>query len=530
MKKKIFILLLLIVLMFFVKEVNAAEKTYCNLINMNQVEYDGSNDVFYSKQKINLTKGTAYTLVASSNFFGSALSVDSYALLNKNIGATFINNLNSTLDLKFKLSVADTGLHYATVVPGENCVLEFTDFLTKGYRLNTLPKSEILLFEGSKEEFKGFREVDHLDNYIRSENTIDIYTSIDAPIKVEEITSKIKAYDNESGFSNNIILVSDNYKNANKLGSYKLVYKTTDNSNLSSTLTVNVKVVDNTPPTITGPDVLEWDCYESAPQPETFRLYYKAYDNVDGDITYKMDVANMTLGMYRIGHTKDYEVVLRVVDSSGNKTEKSFILRAKDITAPNVVLSDININLSSIGQSIFSTFYEQVITEITDNSGEFSKTIEAKEVVGKMGFSGTYEVTVTATDNAGNTASKTANIRVIDDIAPEFYLESELLSLSTDDSYSLADIKEAISDGLYNDGILYDSINLISCDYLSNEKTPGTYTVKYMYSYRGEANYMVGTITVSEPAPTPPYWLFILLLIPIAVGIVQFIKTRNDLD
>ena len=34
---------------------------------------------------------------------------------------------------------------------------------------------QILLFIGIKEDFKGFREVDHLDSYQKSENTIDIY-------------------------------------------------------------------------------------------------------------------------------------------------------------------------------------------------------------------------------------------------------------------------------------------------------------------------------------------------------------------
>lgn len=527
--KKIFIFIFFLVLIFFGKEVNAVEESYYNLINMNQVEYNSSTDVFYSKQKINLAKGKSYTLVASSNFFGSVLDADSRALEDKSIGATFVNNLNNKLDLNFKLSVSSTGLHYATVSPDEDCILEFTDFLTKGYHLSNLPKSEILLFIGIKEDFKGFREVDHLDSYQKSENTIDIYTSIDSPIKVEEITGKIKAYDNEKGFSNDVILVKDDYQNATTLGEYKLVYRTTDNSNISSTLTINVRVVDKTPPTITGPDILEWDCYNYAPAPEIFKMEYKAFDNVDGDISHKISVANYTLAMYKRKVTKDYEVSLRVVDSSGNETIRNVILRAKDITAPSIILNDVNINLSSIGKSVFSDFYEQVISEITDNSEEYTKTVEAKEVIGKIGFSGVYQVTVTAFDKAGNKSVETANIRVIDDIAPEFYLQSDLLNITTEDVYDLEGIKEAISSDLYEDGILYDTVNLISCDYFSNEKNPGNYTVKYVYSYKGEANYMVGTITVTEPAATPPYWLLILL-IPIAVGVLQLIKSRKELD
>ena len=527
--KKIFILLLFLVLMFFVKEVEAVEESYYNLINMNQVQYNSTLGVFYSKQKINLTKDTNYTLVASSNFFGSALNSDSYALKNKNMGATFVDSKSNKLDLKFNLNVADTGLYYATITPTENCVLEFTDFLTRGYQLSTLPKSEILLFIGSKEEFKGFREVDYLDDYERISSTIDIYTGCDNPIKIEDITSKLKTYDNESGFSDNVVLVSDNYQNTNKIGEYLVVYKTKDSSNIESILTVNVKVVDATAPTITGPDVLEWDCYKEAPVPEIFKMYYKAYDNIDGDITNKIRVANSALAMYKLKVTKDYEIVLRVVDSAGNVGERTIILRAKDITPPTLTLADININLSSLGESVFDKFYDQVITEVSDDSGTYTTDIEAKELAGKMGFSGTYEVTVTATDAVGNKTVKTAIIRVIDDIAPEFYLHMDLINTTTSEVYTLEDIKEAISASLYEEGILYDSINLVSCDYISNEKNPGKYTVKYMYSYKGEANYMIGTITVSEPKTTPPFWLLTLLLIPLSFGVVQLIKKRKNL-
>ncbi len=288
-------------------------------------------------------------------------------------------------------------------------------------------------------------------------------------------------------------------------------------------------MIDTTAPTIAGYDVFEWDCYKEAPVPEVFRQYYKVYDNVDGDITYKLTVANNALGMYTVGLTKDYEVVLKVVDSSGNETRKTILFRTKDINAPVLEVNDISINISSLGDSIFDNFYEQVITEIRDNSGKFSTIVKIEEVAGKMGFSGSYKVIVIVSDDVGNQTIQTAIINVIDDINPDFYLYTDLVNTTPEKVYSLDEIKECISCSLYNEGILYDSINLISCDYLKNEKTPGSYTVKYMYTYKGETNYMVGSIVVEDEKDSNS-WLFILLLIPISIVLSKIIKKRKKLQ
>ncbi len=46
--------------------------------------------------------------------------------------------------------------------------------------------------------------MEYLENYKGVTESIDIYTSYDNPIKVDEITNKIKSYGNESGFNNDV--------------------------------------------------------------------------------------------------------------------------------------------------------------------------------------------------------------------------------------------------------------------------------------------------------------------------------------
>lgn len=526
--KKILLVIILLTIVLFANKVEGAGLRYYNLIDMSQVEYDNETDVFYSKQKIQLEKDKFYTLVVSPNFFGSITNEDENILEGKKIGTRFSTINGDLLNNDFYLKKTKL-LYYSTIATEEECTLEFTDFLTKGYALDTLPKNEIILFEGYRETFKGFREVEYEEGFKRVENEIFIYTSYDNPIKTADISKKIKSYDNITGFNNPVILIQDNYKDAQSLGDYSLVYKTVDSSNLESTLTVNVSIVDSTPPEIIGDDEIIWDCYKNAPDPYYFRMNYTAFDNVDGNLTANLKVVNNALGMYEYGVPAEYKIVLEVIDQAGNVGQKIVTLKTSDITPPVLELEDLTINLSSLGNVIFGEFYDNVIAKISDNSKYYEKEITVNEIVGRLGFIGEYEVTVTARDKTGNKTVKTAKIRVIDDILPEFYIYEELLTTSTNEAYSLNEIKEVISENLYSSGILYDSITLISCDYLSNEEKPGEYSVKYVYTYKDSSNYVVGSIKVDEHQEQSYYWILFVLLIPMIIGGIFVNKKRKNL-
>lgn len=527
MKKIILILLLVLVVMIFHKEAKALEESRYNLIDSNQINYDASNDVFYSTQKISLSKDQKYTLVASRHFFGTVTKTNPNALDNREIGAIFYDKENNALDLILSLTVTPTGLHYSSFTPKEDCYLEITDFLTKGYTLDTLPKREITLFSGSKEAFTGFRENEYTANFEKVSSTINIYTGYKNPITVDSITEKIKVYDNVDGFSNNITLVEDNYQNTNQVGIYTLTYKSIDKNSNEGLLTVNVNVVDGTPPVIEGPDVIKWDCYESAPVPELILQQYKAIDELDGNLT--VSVVGTSLTRYQIGKVCDYEILLEAKDKSGNKTQKLVIIKASDITKPNLTLKDVEIKLSQLGETAFGNFFEQAITEIGDNSGEYTISVNAEELIDNMGFTGTYTVTYIVSDFSGNQTEQTAIIKIVDDLSPEFYMHVDLLTTTVDEVYSAKQLRKFIGDKLNKEGILYDDVNLISSDYFQNEKTPGKYQVKYMYSYKGQMNYMVATITVEQAAKTSYYWVLFILIVPVILVGYKLNKKRKTL-
>ena len=529
MKKYILMIMLITIMLFACKKVNASNYYYYNLIDMNLVVYDSNTKTFYSPQVIDLKKNTSYTFVATSNFFGTVTKSNIKALENKTIGTNILNSDNELVSLSLKLKISDLGFYYATIKPSTNCTLEITDFLTKGYRLDNLPKSQVVLFEGPKEKFKGFSEVEYLEDYEKVGDSIDIYTSYTNPIPTTNITNKIKVYDNSIGFYGTPTLISDEYNSSSKVGDYQLTYSSKDSSNNERILTVNVRVVDNVPPVIEGPDILEWECYNAFPLPLKILSNYKAYDAVDGDVSDSLVTGASLIFIYQQGVEKDYEVTIKATDNSGNTAYKNIILRARDITPPELTVQNITVNLSEVGELAFESLFEQVVVKVYDNSQNYSISYEYNAITENLGFAGLYEINILAKDPSGNETIKTAKIKINDDIPPDFYIHTDLFSTTTDEIYDIEQIKTAIISNLEKEGILYDSFELISCDYISNEKKPGSYTVKYAYNFQGKINYAIGTIKVEQKTKeTDNSWLWTFaIVIPLAAGFFVMKKMRS---
>ena len=83
-------------------------------------------------------------------------------------------------------------------------------------------------------------------------------------------------------------------------------------------------------------------------------------------------------------------------------------------------------------------------------------------------------------------------------------------------------------DSLHREGIFYDSFDLISCDYFTNEKKAGIYTAKYKYIYNGESYYVSGLITV-EDVKGNNYYLLLVLLVPIIFYVCRVNKKKKRL-
>ena len=111
MKKIIIMSLLVVAFIYNSYKVNAMGNEYVNLLDMNQVQYDEIDNIFYSDQKIELTKDLSYTLVATTNFFGDKTKANSEALVNDVIGTNFVSSKGDKLILDLILNYSEAGLY-----------------------------------------------------------------------------------------------------------------------------------------------------------------------------------------------------------------------------------------------------------------------------------------------------------------------------------------------------------------------------------------------------------------------------------
>lgn len=125
----------------------------------------------------------------------------------------------------------------------------------------------------------------------------------------------VTANDKEDGVIKDKVKVVKNNVNIKKVGTYEITYAVTDSYGNKTTKTIQVTVVEDQMPVI---EVENQTIYLN----ETFEplSIVKAKDKEDGDLTKKVTVVKENVDTSKIG---TYEVTYQVIDSYGNKEEKT---------------------------------------------------------------------------------------------------------------------------------------------------------------------------------------------------------------
>ncbi len=182
-----------------------------------------------------------------------------------------------------------------------------------------------------------------------------------------------------------------------KVGMYIIEYTVAHGDKVSKILRT-VEVVDTVAPQLT----LNGAAKQTVSKIELFSdAGAVAADNYDGDIT-----ANIKSVTAKRSDT-EYEIVYTVSDSSGNKAQASRILIIKDIVPPVITI------LGGSGDTIplGSSYIERGATANDDLDGNITLRIQSSGSV-DVNAAGTYFITYSVTDNAGNTATAKKTIWV----------------------------------------------------------------------------------------------------------------------
>ena len=298
------------------------------------------------------------------------------------------------------------------------------------------------------------------------------------------------ANDNYDGDITSQITVVSNV-DENTLGSYTVVYSVSDSSNnAASEVTRTVNVIDQTAPTITilgdNPVTIEvGSSYTDAGA--------TAMDNYDNDVTNGITVSSTvddnTVGSYTVTYT--------VSDASGNQATAVRTVIVEDSTPPSITLTGLNPVSVEVGNS-----YTDAGATATDAyDGDLTSSITVSDNV-DTNTVGTYTVTYTVSDAAGNQATKTRTVNVVDNSNPtthyinivNFAFDPSSITIDVGDTIVWTNQDSSSHTVTSNDGTTFDSGSI------SNGNTFSfTFTSAGTFDYKCTPHpSMTGTVTVVE--------------------------------
>lgn len=107
--------------------------------------------------------------------------------------------------------------------------------------------------------------------------------------------------------------------NMNLVGTYQIEISAEDNSGNRATKTINVLIVDTTPPLITANSEVSFKVGSELPSEDAFLLAIQAsaVDIVDGDVEISVDLSTINMNVVGI-----YYVTISAEDSAGNESQK----------------------------------------------------------------------------------------------------------------------------------------------------------------------------------------------------------------
>lgn len=207
-------------------------------------------------------------------------------------------------------------------------------------------------------------------------------------------------------------------------GSYTLSYSVVDNAGNTAQRSRTVTVEDTTAPVLTllGANPLNIEAGDTFVDPGV-----TAVDVCEGDLAGQVEVT----GTVDTATPGDYTITYRVSDSSGNSAETTRQVDVSDTGAPILTLLGPNPQTVECGDA----YADPGATANDTTDGDISASIQVTGTVDPS-EPGDYLVSYSVSDSAGNPASTTRTVRVLDTTPPDFGITSpyfETLECAQDD-------------------------------------------------------------------------------------------------
>ena len=301
------------------------------------------------------------------------------------------------------------------------------------------------LYKGDINSYEKYYEYNHAP-YGLSKDIIGPYkdkTEIDLTIpykdnqiSVDDIKSNILAFDKGDYEYKTVYVLNDSFTQYKRVLNkpLKLTFKASDSLNNTSTITFNITIVDNIPPTITQLNEKITFSYKDIINKQSILDNFSIIDNY----SYKVDTSISGINLDTSNPIGKYKIKLKSNDNSNNiSTYETEIEIVDDI--PPIIEGPSLINVKKgeqlSEQEILNQF--KAYDEIDNN---LPIKIIQNEYFSNYKTIGEYVLMIQASDKSGNTTKKTIQINVIDDSGPIFYLNKTNLTMYQGDKIDTSNL------------------------------------------------------------------------------------------
>ncbi|MEH7512383.1 immunoglobulin-like domain-containing protein [Gottfriedia acidiceleris] len=289
--------------------------------------------------------------------------------------------------------------------------------------------------------------------------------------------SGVSVTDNVDSDLTSKIQVSGSVDNQ-KPGEYQLVYSATDSAGNTATSIRKITVIDSTKPVFSGAT----DTIIQVGSPFDSKSGVTVTDNVDGDLTSKIQVS----GSVDNQKPGEYQLVYSATDSAGNTATSIRKITVIDSTKPVIYgTADKKLNINSQFDSMAG------VSAVDNVDGDLTKSIKIAGIVDTK-KKGTYTLTYTVSDKAGNIITVKRTITVIDNIPPVIYgAVNKTININTNFN--------PLTGVTATDNVDESLTKLIKVTGTVNTKKIGTYTLTYTVTdYSGNKQVLTRKITVKD--------------------------------
>lgn len=310
------------------------------------------------------------------------------------------------------------------------------------------------------------------------EDGYEVKSYMSNPLSLDFLFDNLYVYDKCDGnITSNKKIISNNY-DEKKLspGNYNITYSATNSNNLTTTITLNIIVIDDVFPVITGVNKVIVKDKESFSL-DKIKENLIAIDNCDGNISEQLFVKydEYTNNMKKIG---TYSVIFGVSDSSGNLATYPVEIEVKNSDTTPPIISGDDIIYTDVNSSLKNSDILSKYTASDNEDGDLTSNIVIlrNEYEYNTTKRGTYVINLKVTDSSGNVGTKDILIVNMETEGPVFLLSPLFISITNDMKFKTYSDVIAY---LYNENIIDNNdYVMIYDDYLLNQEEIGEHLIR----------------------------------------------------